>query len=87
MPADYLATRKEIINLEQSLRTGGNGSTLSPDEILVNKLIMTEKQKIIDDSRINGSSFPPRNNFITSRAAMENTVSFKVISKMPKGEK
>ena len=87
VPADYLAKRKALIQSEQRIQTGGTSQTLNPLERLVDKLLMTEKKKIIEAARLNGSDFFVRHNFlnVSARAAMEATKAFQILKKMPKG--
>ncbi|KAK7098720.1 hypothetical protein V1264_002960 [Littorina saxatilis] len=87
IPADYAAKRAALIKAEKSLRTGGTGSSLSHDEQIVDKILMLEKRKLIEATRLNGSNFAARYNFLnmTARADMEATRGFQIIKKMPKG--
>ena len=87
IPADYLAKRTALIQSEQRSQTGGTSQTLNPLERLVDKLLMTEKKKLIEAARLNGSDFFVRHNFLntSARAAMEATKAFQILKKMPKG--
>ncbi|KAL8572788.1 hypothetical protein ACOMHN_024964 [Nucella lapillus] len=85
VPTGYLAKRTALIQAEENLRIGGNGSTLTPNERKVNEIMMREKRALIEATRLNGSYFPAGHNFLLSRAAMENTTAFRIIQKMPKG--
>ena len=87
VPADYLAKRTALIQSEQKSRTGASGQTLDSAERLVDKLLMTEKKKLIEAARLNGSDFFVRHNFLnaSARAAMEATKAFQILKKMPKG--
>lgn len=85
--ADYLAKRKALLLEEQSMRIGGTGGTLTPEEREVDGLMMAEKRQLIEAAKINGSDFPASHSFLnqTARLAMEATEAFKIIRRMPKG--
>lgn len=86
IPSDYARLRQALIQAETALQIGGNGSSLSPDEQRVNRVLLADKSKIMEAGRLNGSYFPAGVDFLTSRAAMETTTSFTIIRRMPKGE-
>ena len=87
VPADYVAKRNALIHSEQALQTGGTNHSLTPKELIVNGILMQEKRRLIEASRLHGSDFVARHNFlnVTARAAMEATKAFQIIKKMPKG--
>lgn len=87
VPAEYLESRRALIQSEQALRIGGSGSGLSPDERRVDELLMREKRALMEAARLNGSDFAARHNFLDAavREAMENTTAFHIIRRMPKG--
>lgn len=88
VPAEYLQWRESLIQSEAAQRIGGDGSDLNADERKVNELMLSEKKKLIESSRLNGSDFAPRHNFLDQKArrSMERTKSFQIIQQMPKGE-
>ena len=87
VPADYVARRQALILSEQGQRTGGTSQNLNHNERIVDSILMEEKRRLIEASRLNGSDFATRYNFlnVTSRTAMEATKAFQIIQQMPKG--
>nr|KAG5701004.1 hypothetical protein BaRGS_022715 [Batillaria attramentaria] len=85
IPPDYARVRRALIDAELAMQIGGNGSDLSPLEQKLNGVMLDEKKKIVEAARVNGSYFPAGYDFLSSRAAMETTMSFKIIQQMPKG--
>ncbi|XP_005107463.1 adenosine deaminase AGSA-like [Aplysia californica] len=80
----YLEQRSKIIKDEEKLSLGGELS-LSAEEKIVNDIIMKEKRRLIEFSRLNGTEFVPGQSFYISKPMMEKTTVLKIIKQMPKG--
>ncbi|CAL1547030.1 unnamed protein product [Lymnaea stagnalis] len=81
---DYMKQREKMIADEDAMRLGGR-LVLQPEEQAVNKILMAEKTKMMDDSRINRTPYIPSLSFYQVKPKVENTTLLKLIRQMPKG--
>ncbi|KAH9492672.1 hypothetical protein Btru_024471 [Bulinus truncatus] len=80
----HLSQRSQLIAEETQRRIGGQ-QTLNPPETLLDYYIMKEKRRIMDESRLNRTSYLPAYSFYKSKSFIESTTLYKIIKKMPKG--
>ncbi|XP_076472051.1 adenosine deaminase AGSA-like [Babylonia areolata] len=82
--SDYDRQRNHALLTERTQRPGGFGNhvVLTPQELVVDKLLLRDKRRAMEAARVQGAEFPI--NFLTSRRAMESTEVFNIIRKMPK---
>ncbi|CAG5129369.1 unnamed protein product, partial [Candidula unifasciata] len=82
--SEYMQTRTQLISEGSSRRIGGK-LVLNPDEQIVNGIIMKEKRKLMDQSRLNSTVYVPAQSFYISKPLIENSTLLKLIRRMPKG--
>ncbi|XP_059161998.1 adenosine deaminase AGSA-like [Physella acuta] len=82
--SEYLQLREEILLKEKQRMLGGQ-ITLTPDEQLVNQILMKEKTQQIEDSRYKNVPFLAAQNFLDVKERIENTEVYNIIHRMPKG--
>ncbi|XP_055899781.1 adenosine deaminase AGSA-like [Biomphalaria glabrata] len=80
----HFLQRAKLIDEETKLRIGST-TTLTPPESTLDYIMMREKRRIMDESRINRSAYLPAYSFHQSKAYIENTTIYKIIKRMPKG--
>ncbi|KAK6973778.1 adenosine deaminase AGSA [Biomphalaria glabrata] len=80
----HFLQRAKLIDEETKLRIGSS-TTLTPPESTLDYIMMREKRRIMDESRINRSAYLPAYSFHQSKAYIENTTIYKIIKRMPKG--
>ncbi|RUS85083.1 hypothetical protein EGW08_007135 [Elysia chlorotica] len=80
----YRQKRQKLMDADKQTGLGANLS-LNAQEQIVDKIILMEKQVLMDPSIYNRTIYDPSLSFHQSKANMEKTKLFKIIQSMPKG--
>ncbi|KAK3740347.1 hypothetical protein RRG08_004286 [Elysia crispata] len=81
---EYMMARQRLLSKEQR-RALGAWLQLSEKESVLNEILLHEKKEIMEKSRLDRLTYTPALSFFKSKEWMENTTTFKIIRKMPKG--
>lgn len=81
---EYMAARQKLLSADKNRALGAKLS-LTNEELVVDKIISDEKKLIMEKSRKDKELYTPALSFFKSKEWMENTTTFKIIRKMPKG--
>lgn len=81
---NYWEERDKLIKAEQSLALGSN-IELNDLERKANNILMTSKNKEIDDGFLNPGNFSPSQHFFEARPNIEKSKVFQFIKRIPKG--
>lgn len=63
----------------------GSSLVLNKQEGLISDILIKAKRAEIEDSRVNGTIFPPAINFFESKKLIDSSKVFQIIKRMPKG--
>ncbi|XP_071099548.1 adenosine deaminase AGSA-like [Haliotis cracherodii] len=80
----YTSERQRIMKSEES-DMFGSSLVLNKQEGLISDLLIKAKRAEIEDSRVNGTVFPPAINFFESKKLIDSSKVFQIIKRMPKG--
>ena len=83
-PSGYEEVRNNIINAEESIRTGGN-IYLSPKEQDAEDILLRMKQKAIQKGISDSSNYAPSMHFFHAKPLIDKDPIFEIIKKVPKG--
>lgn len=81
---DYEQVRNNIIEAEESIRTGGN-IYLSPKEQEADDILLRLKEKAIQNGILNSSTYAPSMHFFHAKPLIDKDPIFEIIQRVPKG--
>lgn len=84
LSTEYDDVRKNIIEAEESIRTGGN-IYLSPRESQANDILLRMKEKAIDNAILNLTNYAPSKHFFHAKSLIDRDPIFDVMKRLPKG--
>lgn len=82
--ADYLSTRKAILDTEKTLALGGK-TILNPKEQQANLILLSIKHSELKKAQEDIDSYPPAHHFFDSIPQIEKSKIFAIIQNLPKG--
>ena len=80
----YQHQRQTLLISERLKRLGGE-LVLNAAEQKVDQILLSAKQKEVEDSLVRGQTFASSENFLLSKPKYEASAVFKMLKKMPKG--
>ena len=80
----YQHQRQTLLISERLKRLGGE-LVLNAAEQKVDQILLSAKQKEVEDSLVRGQTFATSENFLLSKPKFEASAVFKMLKKMPKG--
>ena len=80
----YQHQRQTLLISERLKRLGGE-LVLNAAEQKVDQILLSAKQKEVEDSLVRGQTFASSENFLLSKPKFEASAVFKMLKKMPKG--
>jgi adenosine deaminase CECR1 len=80
----YDDVRQNIINAEESIRTGGN-IYLNPKEHEADEILLRMKEKAVKKGILDSGSYAPSMHFFHAKPLIDKDPLFEVIQRVPKG--
>lgn len=80
----YEDVRQNIINAEESIRTGGN-IYLNPKEAEADEILLRMKEKAVKKGILDSRNYAPSMHFFHAKPLIDEDPLFDVIKKVPKG--
>jgi adenosine deaminase CECR1 len=80
----YDDVRQNIINAEESIRTGGN-IYLNPKEHEADEILLRMKEKAVKQGILDSGSYAPSMHFFHAKPLIDKDPLFEVIQRVPKG--